>query len=430
MNYTPPAPTLLPTSSFSNNNIYFQSTTTMVLMKLRDYLDVPDLVFTVRDDARPSVHQSNVDIESWDPWQDFNPVSIYTLFGALLEREFDFPAHPHPDHPTLLQISNERTLESAVTSWNVKIVNQAIQTVSEALAAETSLPTSQVRSPAFFLLWTTGSAARANENKTPDWAAVRSDEPDNFARKSGVTGDSKMYPPGFPLQRDSPATDVAQLCLEQVLDYATLHGTRYAVLLSPSELVLVRGALAPDDDGLDVATPLAARRAVRAQQQQPPQQDASSPLATWYAAQRTPVGTQRSYTATSSPPPANPYRVTAAAVAVEPRTPPSRQNHRRVASAPLASSSSPTAPSDSSYRLSSPTARRVRLADPQVAVVSFHAAPPPASPSPNGSGNLRVSVNVAMFVLHWLAGVKCGWVAGHEDMVDDPDHRRAMGLDG
>ncbi|KAL1615667.1 hypothetical protein SLS56_011738 [Neofusicoccum ribis] len=207
----------------------------MPVQTLRDWLNQPDPHYTVKDGILPSTATTlDVVVNGWEEWLDLRESNINNLLGGLLDAEYQFPETPQPLHTAHRFIGNEDALKFAAISWNVYIVNTALRTVAEALGRR-------------HLLWSAGGAARAVVDRFADWSAVLATDT-GFERSSHIAGETKMFGSGFPARSDLLAADPAGLakarkCLEQVLGYALGENTRYAYILTPFEVVFVRGKL-------------------------------------------------------------------------------------------------------------------------------------------------------------------------------------------
>ncbi|GME35402.1 uncharacterized protein LTHEOB_11345 [Neofusicoccum parvum] len=381
----------------------------MPVQTLRDWLNQRNPHYTVKDGIPPSTTTTlDVVVDGWEEWLDLRESNINNLLGGLLDAEYQFPEAPQPLHAAHRFIGNEDALKFAAISWNVYIVNTALRTVAEALGRR-------------HLLWSAGGAARAVADRFPDWSAVLATDT-GFMRGSHVAGETKMFGSGFPARSDLLAADPAGLararkCLEQVLGYALGENTRYAYILTPFEVVFVRGKL---DAGAPVA--LAQSRGLRsirwrhhyhhqAEHYHHPAEhhhllDAalSSPVGPGYAQPRRPrpstTTPSRLPVATTPTPWSSPSSSHAA-----PTTPP---HHVAPASSP------PSAPSPV-HTPSPATGRAARPGRPQVAVVAWNAA--------------GLSANLAMFVVHWLAAIDKSCAPAYPPIDEDDAYRGAGGED-
>ncbi|KAL1616657.1 hypothetical protein SLS54_008224 [Diplodia seriata] len=358
----------------------------MPRMTLRRWLDQSDPKFDVDPRVRASTHQtdSSVHIGGWEEWEGFNLKEINALFGHILDTEYTFPDLDEIEDAHLV-IANEPTLEFVVGQWSLKIVNAALKVVTR----------DEPR-----LLWSCGASARLRSDKRPDWSAVLSDTR-TVDRLSHITGDTKMLGPGFPKKasvnrsggwKDQKERTQAE-CLQQVLGYAAELNTRYAYLLGPFELIIIRaksfsGCSMPNADSIAACRP-------KRQQSRP------DPNYSWN---------------TSSPPPSSPPSLYPSSLPVTPHQP--RNDPAMPASSRRSPylPSTPVASSGSRYADSSPTKRKQNMDTPSVKVVKWGC--------PNGG----LTVCLTMFVLHYSAGIEWEWKEGYFELSQDPALRAALGL--
>lgn len=72
-------------------------------------------------------------IQDKEPWTDFTADATDTLFGHVLDREFDLPEPPLL-YPAQLQARDERSFESVLVGHNCIIVNAALKAATKYLA--------------------------------------------------------------------------------------------------------------------------------------------------------------------------------------------------------------------------------------------------------------------------------------------------------
>lgn len=360
----------------------------MVRRTLLEYLTQPDPRYNVNPKAKPSTRPGiGVDIDGWDVWGDFDYENILRLFHDILHREYDFDPVSELE-PAFHTVLDESSVEFADTKWNVSVVNNAMKAVAEYLKGVGSMDPSEGH-----LLWAKGSFAPTAENRKPHWGAIRSNDTD-FDRRSLVAGETKMHPEGFPeaWARDDDEEDPkAKACLEQVLLYAALWKTRYAYILSPYELIVVRAN--------------------------------SSPIT---AAQSSPIPETPSFQhvliSHSSPMPATLSRRNAATTPKQSPTPatPSQQQHQRRRST---ATPTPTPTSQSSqgsiYEQSPATERIHNMGIPEVRVISRGL-----------TGPNELCINIAMFVLLFLSDIDNSWGEKYEEIDEDPAYLGIRGLRG
>ncbi|KAL1647117.1 hypothetical protein SLS58_002888 [Diplodia intermedia] len=358
----------------------------MARMTLRRWLDQSDPKFEVDPRVRASTHQtdSSIHFDSWEEWKGFNLKEINALFGHILDTEYTFPDLDEIEGAHLV-IANEPTLEFVVSQWSLKIVNAALKVVTR-------------DGPR--LLWSCGASARLSSDKRPDWSAVLSDTR-TVDRLSHITGDTKMLGPKFPHMaqvnnsgrwKDQTQKTQAE-CLQQVLDYAAELNTRYAYLLGPFELIIIR-AKSSSDSSMPNADSIAASRPKRQQSRPDPNYSRN----------------------TFSPPPSSPPSLYPSSLPVTP-------HHPRNDPAMPASSrrspylpSTPVADSGSRYADSSPAKRKQNMDTPLVKVIKWQ--------FPNDG----LTVCLAMFVLHYSAGIEWEWKEDYPELSKDPALRAALGL--
>ncbi|KKY14029.1 hypothetical protein UCDDS831_g08504 [Diplodia seriata] len=362
----------------------------MPRMTLRKWLDQPNPEFNVDPRIRASTHQTENDrihMKGWRPWKGFNLQQINTLFGHILDAEYNFP-DLKPIEKAHLVVANEPTLEFAVSHWNLEIVNTALRVVTR-------------NGP--HLLWSCGASAKFPSEKRPDWSAVRNDT-SNIDRPSYITGDTKMLGPRFPAWAQTqtnaegdwerhPLRTQAE-CLLQVLGYAAEANTRYAYLLGPYELIVIRAG-ASLDSNVPNADSIAASRPKRQQSRPDPNYGRN----------------------TSSPPPSSPPSLYPSSLPVTPRVQPCNDSAtpasaRRLPYLP----STPIAGSGSRYADSSPGKRALNMHDPLIKVVKWQ--------SPTDG----LTANMTMFVVHYSAGVEWEWKDDYPEFSKDPALRAALGL--
>lgn len=323
-------------------------------------------------------------IDSWVPMTDFNRGNIDSLFCHILDKNCYFPPSPSPIEAAHLLIGNEDCLDFAVVNWNLPIVNTTVRVVTNELE---QLDTR--------LLWSKGAAAHMDGGLTPDWSAVENTDL-RFTRPGWVAGDSKMFPKGFPRRPedgDARLVGKAKECIEQVLNYASRWNTRYAYLITPYELVVIRGKLNPSTSP---------QFTTRAQGKLPfpatPSAASRQSMSNIYAPQRLPVSS----------------------ISQPPITPPRQQQQRFPAVTPTSARGSPStaADSDSTYQQSPGGERRARMMSAEVAVIPW------SNDNRNG-----LSGNLAMFAILLLAKIKNSLEESYPPIHEDPVYREALGLD-
>jgi hypothetical protein len=176
---------------------------------LREYLSYPNPELNVLPDATSSSRppsDSWPTIDSWQQWEDFSTANINVLFGVLLDTEFDLA-----DPPVLLEeqryIRDERSFEFILARWNNIIVNEALRAASEYLFLEN-------------VCWIIGSLVLPGEDDAepimrPDWAAVTGRILSGPGMRSSlVPGDTKfakerfmIESPGFSDKKNRPTDD-------------------------------------------------------------------------------------------------------------------------------------------------------------------------------------------------------------------------------
>lgn len=149
---------------FTTYYFFKMSHTTTIRTTLRSYLSTPNPKFLI---PQKTSKLSTTEVLGWDPiegkikWEDFTSSHINSIFGLLLDHEFDLPSQPSV-LPAQLAICDERSFESVLLSYNYIIVNAALRAACEYL----QLPQ---------ITWLVGTYARpASDRKKiyPDWAGI------------------------------------------------------------------------------------------------------------------------------------------------------------------------------------------------------------------------------------------------------------------
>lgn len=82
--------------------------------------------------ANPSPQDPAVDVDVWSVSEYFD-AEIEKLFRNILDHTYTFPSEPESAHLVHLQSAAESSLDFAVSTWNVQLVNTALHTVSKEL---------------------------------------------------------------------------------------------------------------------------------------------------------------------------------------------------------------------------------------------------------------------------------------------------------
>ncbi|KAI1909280.1 hypothetical protein LOZ61_004437 [Ophidiomyces ophidiicola] len=181
-------------------------------------------------------------------WLDFNFENLIAMLEPILNHQFhqhelDIP--PQPARATL-RIVDEKSVTNLLSKSTHTRVDCALEKAFHLLAGR-MMPIS----------WASGGHAKSTDEVTfPDWAGI--DLNDEFPAVSRVPGDTKVSGKWHTNMRHDTTSIEFLKPLCQVMNYAKIFNTRYAYVVSDSEVVCLRRTISEYE-----GTPLALSRSRR-----------------------------------------------------------------------------------------------------------------------------------------------------------------------